>query len=34
MTAMNPNDNNNNHLRGEMDGKLNGKDDTSIKINR
>ena len=34
MTAMNPNDNNNNHFGGEMDGKMNDKDDTSIKINR
>eukprot|EP00588_Corethron_pennatum_P020267 CAMPEP_0194327298 /NCGR_PEP_ID=MMETSP0171-20130528/40473_1 /TAXON_ID=218684 /ORGANISM="Corethron pennatum, Strain L29A3" /LENGTH=85 /DNA_ID=CAMNT_0039087207 /DNA_START=242 /DNA_END=499 /DNA_ORIENTATION=- len=29
MTAMDPNDNNNNHFGGEMDGRMNGKDDTS-----
>eukprot|EP00588_Corethron_pennatum_P026764 CAMPEP_0194318586 /NCGR_PEP_ID=MMETSP0171-20130528/15166_1 /TAXON_ID=218684 /ORGANISM="Corethron pennatum, Strain L29A3" /LENGTH=85 /DNA_ID=CAMNT_0039075539 /DNA_START=242 /DNA_END=499 /DNA_ORIENTATION=+ len=29
MTAMDPNDNNNHHAGGEMDGRMNGKDDAT-----
>ena len=34
MTAMNTDDSNNNHSGGELDSKMNGKDNTSIEINR